>query len=466
MNRRSSLVLSALQHAEMQAHLFPGDGREAAAIMLCSRIAGSRIKLIVREHILIPHAACERHPDFLSWPGEYVEEALDRAEGDDLSILLLHSHPGGLFEFSNADIESDSVVIPSIFAGRPSRYKEKTWHGSAIMVEDGSILANLYDERHQPTAVDLVGVYGDDLRFFWHPDQYPLMARGRSMAFSSAMRDELGQLSVCIVGVSGTGSIVAEQAARLGFGEIILVDPDRMAPKNLNRILNSSLADAETERLKVDVIAEALRSFHEKSAIKVIPTSIGCASAILEAAMADVVFCCVDSHEGRQICDLMASAFMQPLFDVGVTIPVREAAPSQFSILEVAGRIDYVWPGGSSLADRGVFTPSTVAAEYLAKADSVAYTQRVQEGYMPGAHEEAPSVISLNMRAASACMMEFLARAFPFRHDPNSLRARTLFSLAACEEEYVSEAAFHREKNLMLGRGIKRPLLGLPSLDV
>ena len=285
------------------------------------------------------------------------------------------------------------------------------------------------------------------------------------MAFSGAMSEELSRLSACVVGTSGTGSIIAEQVARLGFGEVILIDYDHMEMKNLNRVLNATLKDAQSRRLKVDVIAEAIRSCRSQVIVKTVPVGIGVRDAILEAAMADVVFCCVDSHEGRQICDLMASAFLQPLFDVGVTIPVRQINAEQYSILDVVGRIDYVWPGGSTLADRAVFTPSSVAAEYLARADAAAHAARVGEGYMPGAHEEAPSVISLNMRAASACVMEFIARAYPFRHDPNVNRARTLFSLAACEEDYTREGGFTKAKNAMLGRGMQRPLLGLPSLE-
>ncbi|RJG00974.1 ThiF family adenylyltransferase [Noviherbaspirillum sedimenti] len=465
MIRHASLAFSAPQHAAVKAHLFPGDGKEAAAILLCSRVVGTRIKLLVQEYLLVSHEDCERHQDFLSWPGDYVEQALGLADQDDLSIILLHSHPGGLFAFSQADRESDAQVMPAIFAGRAKRHKDTIWHGSAIMLEDGAMRAQLYDEHYRAMAVDMVGVYGDDLRFFWVPDRFVPTTTSRPMAFSDAMSDELGRLSVCVVGTSGTGSIVAEQVARLGFGEVILIDYDRMEKKNLNRILNSTLHDAQTRRLKVDVISEAIQSCRSQVSVKAIPTGIGCRDAILEAAMADVVFCCVDSHEGRQICDLMASAFLQPLFDVGVTIPVRQRGPDLFSILEVAGRIDYVWPGGSTLADRGVFTPSSVAAEYLARADAAVHAARVGEGYMPGSHEEAPSVISLNMRAASACVMEFIARAFQFRHDPNALRARTLFSLAACEEEYAPETDFAKAKNLTLGRGIKRPLLGLPSLE-
>ena len=60
------------------------------------------------------------------------------------------------------------------------------------------------------------------------------------MAFTSGMTEWLGRLSVCVIGVSGTGSIVAEQLARLGFGEIILIDFDKIEERNLNRILNST----------------------------------------------------------------------------------------------------------------------------------------------------------------------------------------------------------------------------------
>lgn len=465
MMRQARMAWSAPQHAAVRAHLFPGDGKEAAAILLCSRVVGTRIKLMVRDYILVPHEVCGRHPDFLSWPSDYVEQALEIAEEDDMSIILLHSHPGGLFEFSRADIESDAQVMPAIFAGRAKRHKDAIWHGSAIMLEDGAMRAQLYDKRHRSVLVDTVAVYGDDLRFFWNPNCVTPTSLDRPLAFSDAMREELSRLSVCIVGASGTGSIVAEQVARLGFGEVILIDYDRMEKRNLNRILNSSLHDVQAGRYKVDVISEAIRKFRDKVSIRAVPTGIGCREAILEAAMADVVFCCVDSHEGRQICDLMASAFLQPLFDVGVTIPVHKRGPSKFSILDVMGRVDYVWPGGSALADRGVFTPASVAAEYLARADAAAHAARVNEGYMPGAHEEAPSVISLNMRAASACVTEFIARAFPFRHDPNALRARTVFSLAACEEEYVAEQSFAKVKNASLGRGVKRPLLGLPALE-
>jgi hypothetical protein len=56
------------------------------------------------------------------------------------------------------------------------------------------------------------------------------------------------------------------------------------------------------------------------------------------------MFCCVDTLEARQVADLVAAAFLIPLIDVGVTIPVRKAG-ARVAIADVCGRIDYVQPG-------------------------------------------------------------------------------------------------------------------------
>ena len=128
--------------------------------------------------------------------------------------------------------------------------------------------------------------------------------------------------------------------------------------------------------------------------------------------------------------------------------------------------IDYVQPGGTTLGDRKVYTPETLRAEYLRRAAPESHAQEVEEGYIKGAVEEAPAVISLNMRAASACMNEFILRRYPFRIDPNRGYARTTFSLAAGEEDFYDEDSFEKRNNPLLGRGSREPLLGLPTLGV
>lgn len=435
---------------------------EAAAILLCSRIEDGGLKLMVRDVITVPHNLCKRTSVFLSWPGEYLDQALEAAEEDDMSIVLLHSHPTSFYGFSQVDDESDQDTIRSlIMAGPVDRAGHNPWHGSAIMVPGGAIKARVYDHSMSAQPVDLVAVYDDNLAFYWN--DVNRTAR-RPMAFGEAMTQDLARLSAAVIGVSGTGSVVAEQLLRMGVGELIVVDHDHVEHKNLNRVLNTNQDDAASRALKVNVFQRAATSIRPAAVVKAIPLDIGTPTALKAVATADIVFCCVDSLAGRHVCDRLAAAMLQPLFDVGVTIPVRTPTHGMV-ISNVCGRVDYVKPGGMTLGDRGIYTPALLEAEYLQRADPTVYADRVKEGYMPGAGQEAPSVICVNMHAASAVVLEFVARAFPFRLDENAGFDRSSFDLAADERSH--SVADNHACGLadLLGMGLRRPLLGLPALE-
>jgi proteasome lid subunit RPN8/RPN11 len=450
----SNLTVPLHLHKQLLKHLYPGDGLEAAAILLCARTPDPRTRLLAQAAVLVPHEACKRRErDALSWPGLAIEDAIDRGEPDELSLMLVHSHPGGLFAFSTADDQSDQVTMRSIFQAYGAL------HGSAIMTPDSAMLARVYREDLVPRLLDSVSVPGHDLRWWWSDQRF----RQRPTAFTSETRDELARLSVCVVGVSGTGSMVAEQLARLGFGKVILIDFDHVEHRNLNRILNATSRDARDGVLKVEMFARAIHSYRDEGTAVPLATSIGTREAVLLASQADAIFSCVDTLEARHIADAIASSFLLPLFDVGVVIPTRRSG-SSVAIADVCGRMDYVMPGGSTLLDREVYTPATLRAEYLRNVAPDAHRDEVQAGYLRGLVEQAPSVISLNMRAAASCVLEFIARAYSFRHEPNSRYARVAFSVAAVEEEALSEDEFTRKPNPLLARGAKEPLLGLPAL--
>jgi hypothetical protein len=57
-----------------------------------------------------------------------------------------------------------------------------------------------------------------------------------------------------------------------------------------------------------------------------------------------------------------------------------------------------------------VYTPASLRAEYLRNTVPAAHRQELEAGYIKGLIEEAPAVITLNMRAAAACVNEFIAR--------------------------------------------------------
>ncbi|AZD18773.1 ThiF family adenylyltransferase [Pseudomonas chlororaphis] len=457
MTAQSRLVLTEEIHTSLREHLFPGDGKEAAAILICTRSPGSTLKLLSKKLILVPYDECAvRQPNAITWPGDYLEQAIDEALSQSLSIILVHSHPGGLFEFSSVDDESDAGTMVALAQG------VEAIHGSAIMIPEGAMRARAYHPDSSLEDIAMVTVPGDNIRFW----SRGLAEQQPAMAFTSDMSATLGQLTAAVIGVSGTGSIVTEQLTRLGFGKLVLVDHDHVEEKNLNRILNSTVADAQSRRAKVDVFADVIERIRGTNIAHPISASVFSRKAVLAVANADVIFCCVDSQQGRLICDLMASSFLTPLFDVGVSIPTRLSRIGTRQIHDVQGRIDYVRPGGSTLGDRKVYTPESLYAEDLLNSNPEAHRDQVARGYISGIQEEAPSVITLNMRAASACVNEFIARAFPFREENNSNYAQTSFTLSGCLEDYASESSFAKGHNLHLAQGDQEPLLGMPPLGV
>lgn len=460
MKAGATLVMTEALHSALREHLFPGDGLEAAAVLICTRHEGERTKLLAKSVIPVPHGACVREKDFLNWPGEYLDLALAQSEEAQYSIVLVHSHPGGFLGFSELDDESDQITMRSLYAG------VEAIHGSAVMIPDGRIVARTYDDSQCATNVRLVSVIGDDIRLFFDGVDGHAFLDGRSeapMAFTSEMTQALSKLSVAVIGVSGTGSVVAEQVSRLGFGEIFLIDHDRVEERNLNRILNSTQEDAASSAFKVEMFANAIERVRGKGVARPIAKSIGTREAVLAAAEADILFCCVDTKYARMIADRIASRFLIPLFDVGVLIPTMKDVTGVM-IAGVYGRVDYVQPGGSTLADREVYTGESLRAESLFAANPEAYQQQLQHGYIRGFHEEAPAVISLNMLAASSCVMEFLTRAFPMREEPNRNYARTLIKFREAEQEFTAEGGFPKTSDPGLALGAAEPLLGIADL--
>ena len=110
------------------------------------------------------------------------------------------------------------------------------------------------------TALSSILIPGDDIHF-WTPsstNHLPSFMQRHAQLFGSATTQRLRDMAVAVIGCSGTGSPLIEQLVRLGIGRIVIVDPDRVEDKNLNRIYNSTREDAYLKRLKVESMAKAI----------------------------------------------------------------------------------------------------------------------------------------------------------------------------------------------------------------
>jgi hypothetical protein len=458
---RVKLRLTQKDHAALRDHLLPGDGLEAVAVALCGRRpSASRHCLTVRTVVPIPYDECKvRTPDCVTWSTQRLIPLLEEASRGDLAVLKIHSHPGGYPQFSSIDDESDADLFNSVFGWTDSAFP----HASAIMLPGGRMFgrAALPDGSFQ--TLDSILVPGDDLHY-WIPecgDRVAAFAQRHAQLFGAGTTRRLREMSVAVIGCSGTGSPMIEQLARLGVGRLVLVDPDRVEEKNLNRILNARREDAYLKRPKVEVMARAIAAMGFGTEVEIIPQDLATPQAVKAVAECDVVFGCMDGVEGRHLLNRLAAYYVLPYFDVGV----RLEADGLGGIREACGAVHYVRPDASALQDRKVYTPAQLKAAGLRRTDPNAYREQVQAGYIRGVDEDRPAVISINMQMASIAVNEFLARLHPYRLDDNAdsavIRTSFIQGTEYREPEGPSSGMFFAH----IGKGDVRPLLSMPELS-
>ena len=288
-----SLTITECQHSHVKGLLFPGDGLESAAILVCRYTGPGCERLIVNSILDVPDRSCTiRKTDYISWPGASIEEAIDLAEHHGDAIILIHSHPSGWLQFSKVDNASDRATMPGLFAAIEA---DGYYHGSAIMTPDGALKVRVYEDTGKVLDISQIWRVGNNITDVGSITVDPVMP------FASQMTTSLGRQTACVIGVSGTGSLVAELLARKGIGHLILIDFDTIEHKNLNRIVNSTVADADSNRSKTQMMAEAIARYAPATRVTIIDSSIDTRNAILAASSADILFSCVDSMVGRSI---------------------------------------------------------------------------------------------------------------------------------------------------------------------
>ena len=462
-----SLSLTGEQHARLKAHLFPGDGNEAVAILLCGRRDGARrCRLVVREVHGIPYEACAvRTPQQVIWPPDLIAPLLEKAASDGLSVIKVHSHPTGYAAFSLTDDVGDRVLLPMVRGWVGGNQP----HGSVVMLPDGQMFGRVVRITKDFEPITCINVVGHDLHF-WYADsgslELPSFVASHAQAFDEGTIERLRRLSVAVIGSSGTGSPEVEQLVRLGVGEILVVDDDHMEDRNVNRILNSTMQDAHDKRLKVDVLGDAIERIGLGTRVIRIARNLWDPEVVREVAQCDIVFGCMDTIDGRYLLNALATYYTMPYFDVGVRLVAIPTGPNKGRIREVCGTVHYLQPGGSSLISRGLFTMADVAAAGLRRRDPAAHAQQVKDGYIRGVVGNRPAVISVNMFAASLAINEFLARLHPYREEANDMHASVTFSFASMELFSEPETAVCHILELKIGMGDTTPLLGLLELAV
>ncbi len=461
---KTILRMTGLQHEQIRRHLFPGDGFEAVAVAICGRRAGDDKQILtVREIKLIPHEKCSvRTAHRVTWSTDELIPLLGRAAKTNGAILKIHSHPTGFPQFSETDDIADGELFPSVYGWVDGDAP----HASCAMLPDGKMFGRIVKSDGEFERLSTIAVAGDDLHF-WHSEEdsdqaaVPEFARRHAQAFGAGTFNILRRLSIAVVGCSGTGSPTIEMLARLGIGWLVIIDPDRIEEKNLNRILNAGVEDARRGELKVDVLARAVRQMGTGTEVVPIAGNLYAAETVKAVAECDVLFGCMDSVDGRHLLNKLAVFYSIPYFDVGVKL----IADGEGGVEQICGTVHYLQPDRSSLFSRGTYTLEQFEAASLKRGNPQEYEKQREEKYIVGVQEDRPAVISVNMQLASVGVNELLARLHRFRDDDNENFAATRISLTQAHTYYEPEGEPCRMFARHVGRGDVSPLLEMSELS-
>lgn len=384
---RHRLVFRAELLRQVRETLLADAPLESACFLLARPVAGpgGDWRLVVHEHIPIaPEDYRVRTEVEIELPPEVVAHALQRARASESSLILTHSHPGGDPRPSRRDLRGEAAMLPGIRRRVPA-----VPHGRLIVSPD-DMHAALFQADGSVSRLEAWAVGTDLERFDQREPAGPIAETydRQVRAFGADGQRTLTGLRVAIVGLGGTGSIVAQQLAHLGVGSFLLFDPDHVEATNLNRVVGTKPSDVG--RPKVDVATEMILSINPAAHVEPHVADIRDSCTARALLGADVVMGCTDSHGSRLVLVQTAYQYFVPLIDMGVGIQAGDAGVSH-----VSGRVQMIAPGLPCLMCTGVLDPAAV------RRDMQTDEARAADPYVQGALVPQPAVISINGTASS-----------------------------------------------------------------
>ena len=124
--------------------------------------------------------------------------------------------------------------------------------------------------------------------------------------------------TIGIVGLGGGGSHAVQQAAHMGIGGYVNVDPQMIEDTNTNRLIGGTLADVAAELPKTDIAERLIRSLQPHARLISVRDSWHAGTDQLKTA--DVIIGAVDSFKEREQLERFARRYLIPYIDIGMDV--------------------------------------------------------------------------------------------------------------------------------------------------
>lgn len=370
---------------------------EQCAVLIASYSAGAEDgpdRLLVRETLLpVEQDYASRGLDHAVLKPEFVARVAKYARLGGFSLIFVHTHPSEYPpHFSAVDDRGEAELAAFL-----SRRGQSSVH-AAMVLSTGGLRARVLAKN---TPMKVVSV-GDKLVVAFDPlveqETVEQLFDRQIRAFGASGQRALQRLRVGLVGLGGTGSIVAQQLVHLGIRDFILIDPDQVDATNLNRVVGADLTDLG--RPKVDIARRYLERFASNVRVKTVVADVVRASVARHLVEADLLFSCTDSHGSRAVIQQVAYQYLIPCIDVGSTIVATSG-----KVTSIFGRVQLLGPDQPCLWCTGLLNSEEV------RRDMMNEFERKLDPYIQGSREPAPSVISLNGTVVSLAITMLLGMA-------------------------------------------------------
>ena len=428
----------------VEAVLLPSGDRppERGLIGLLHASTGRKRRTLLLREVIMPRpgeVTFDRRKGLLFSSG-YKSRACTLAGASGAGLIFVHTHPvwpGYESSFprpSPEDSEADPrdlfALGMSLSAGAPLAAGILSDAGRWSVREYSFRFPGTVEEVHDPlfgaaagavTYASAVRIVGPELRKL----PTSLSADGPAGADGAIARDEqdssvrlwgergqraLASLRVGHVGAGGVGGILAEHTARLGVGEALFIDFDRLSLENFNRSQGASRNEAARGEFKVEVASRVASAASTAPQFKAgaIVGSVVEGNCIADLIDCDIILNAADSPWARQVLDHLAFAHLIPVVHGGT---VLMGDPNTGRLIAGKSEVSATAPGHPCSECAGVYTRAEVseAQEHPAARGRRRYLSISGAAKIDVAELRAPSVIAFNAIVAGLMELRLLA---------------------------------------------------------
>jgi len=418
--KNTEFRISQAMFDQLHAHLFPGDHDEHGAIIAAGVVTTPRGTRFLARKLFIAREGVDYVPGkygYRALSAEFVAKVSGYCAKNRLAYFAIHCHGGtSSVGFSDVDLASHQRSYPALLditSGIPV---------GALVFAKNAVAGEIWtrDGVHSLGSLLVVGM--NHRRLFPQPPPIPAelaeIYHRQSLIFGIKGQLILRGAKVAIIGMGGVGSLINEWLARVGVGEIVSVDYDKLEPSNRSRVvgskwwhapaflLNSRFAvlkklGVRLSRYKVHIGEQVAKDANPKVKYEAIVGSVSQEAVALRIKDADFIFLAADSMESRLVFNALVHQFLIAGVEIGSKVSTDRSSGEITDIFCVSRPV-IPQPEGGCLWCNQLISASKLQEEALTKE------ARKQQKYVDDVTVSSPSVITLNALGAAQAANEFL----------------------------------------------------------